>query len=377
MRMVLLAAVAATLWWLSARPNLVPQKSEITSQDVRDAIEHGVSFLKSSQKDDGSWPDRPGYAGGLTPLCALALLHAGCGLDDVALSKALANLRLFKPNATYAASLQVMALCAATPKRDLALISRNVKFLESRQIQDGTSSGMWARQVVGSPDHIDNSMTHLAMLALYEAERVGVPVSEKTWRLAVDYWKRSQNPDGSWGWGGKVSRQRQHDLRRHCLPKYRSRSTKRRRLARRAGPGGLLRRNAIRRTDRSGLGLARAQFHRQPQSGYAVLALVLPVQPRACRSADRATLHRQPRLVPRGCQRARQSAAPRRGMAYGHGSRISRRCECLDQLFDDVSGESPSAGPIGPIEARAGRRLESPPEGAESIGGSRRNCLGA
>jgi hypothetical protein len=46
----------------------------------------------------------------------------------------------------------------------------------------------------------DPSNSQFAMLALYEAERVGVPVKERTWRLALDYWVRQQNNDGSWSY---------------------------------------------------------------------------------------------------------------------------------------------------------------------------------
>src|SRR5262249_31680298 len=59
----------------------------------------------------------------------------------------------------------------------------------------------WAITSQNALDHTDNSMTHFAMLALYEAERIGVTTSDDTWRLALRYWQKSQNLDGSWGWG--------------------------------------------------------------------------------------------------------------------------------------------------------------------------------
>jgi hypothetical protein len=46
----------------------------------------------------------------------------------------------------------------------------------------------------------DKSNTQFALLALYEAERAGAEVSERTWRLAQQYWQREQRPDGSWGY---------------------------------------------------------------------------------------------------------------------------------------------------------------------------------
>ena len=46
----------------------------------------------------------------------------------------------------------------------------------------------------------DNSNSQFAVLALYDAQRVGVEVSRETWELAADYWRSTQNDDGSWGY---------------------------------------------------------------------------------------------------------------------------------------------------------------------------------
>ncbi|WP_428305170.1 DUF4159 domain-containing protein [Lacipirellula sp.] len=194
----LLIAVLANSLALNAKAQ---DAAGITSAQVNEAIARGVRYLKSQQLPDGAWEERALYAGGLTPLATLALLQAGCDPKDEAVAKALKYLRNFRPEATYTASLQTMVFCAAEPERDRLLIERNVKWLEDHQIRDGAQSGMWAIPTLGTPDHTDNSMTHMAMLALYEAERVGVAATDETWRLALDYWRREQNPDGSWGWG--------------------------------------------------------------------------------------------------------------------------------------------------------------------------------
>ncbi len=173
----------------------------VTAEQVNEAIADGVRFLKSEQRDDGTWEERALYAGGLTPLATLALLQSGCGVQDEAVAKALKHLRQFHADATYTTALQTMVFCYAEPEHDLILIQRNVRWLEEHQIRDGENAGMWAIPTLGTPDHTDNSMTHMAMLALYEAERVGVTAADETWRLALAYWRRSQNPDGSWGWG--------------------------------------------------------------------------------------------------------------------------------------------------------------------------------
>ena len=60
---------------------------------------------------------------------------------------------------------------------------------------------MWSMSPHGSTDHTDNSMTHFAMLALFEAERLGIRMRPQTWSLALNHWHKTQNEDGSWGWG--------------------------------------------------------------------------------------------------------------------------------------------------------------------------------
>ncbi|MHB0957991.1 MAG: DUF4159 domain-containing protein [Pirellulaceae bacterium] len=184
---------------------VAPVAGEITDQDVRQAIERGVEYLKTEQdKSRGGWTEHAGQPGGLTALCTLALLNSGLGPDDPAVAKALDYLRSFdKPDMTYSVALRTMALCAAEPKKDLLTIRQNVAWLQQAQLTDTLSAnrgrkGTWnysARLGDG-----DNSNTQFAMLALNEAERVGVEVDPRTWRLAQEYWETTQRPDGSWGY---------------------------------------------------------------------------------------------------------------------------------------------------------------------------------
>ncbi len=199
-----LFATTLVLGWFAASTKILlyaQNSTDITATEVRDTIHRAVEFLKLHQEADGTWPERPVYGGGLTPLCTLALLHAGCPVTDGAVTRALDHLEGFEPYSTYTASLQTMVFCVADAEKYRPLIERNVRFLESTQHKSGESAGMWSIPRVGTPEHTDNSMTHMAMLALYEAERFGVPANDETWRLAREYWQRYQNPDGSWGWG--------------------------------------------------------------------------------------------------------------------------------------------------------------------------------
>jgi hypothetical protein len=116
--------------------------TEITAERVRDAIDRAVDFLKKSQTD-GRWPEFAFTPNGVTCLCTLALLSAGVPLDDPAMQAAMKQVRAMNLDTTYGVSLQTMVLCAAEPAKDAQLISRNVRWLESRQHKDGPLKGAW------------------------------------------------------------------------------------------------------------------------------------------------------------------------------------------------------------------------------------------
>jgi len=176
---------------------LRPAHADIAPEQVRTAIDRAVGFLERSQNPSGAWSDHPAYSGGITALCTLALLNAGVGVDDERIQKSLRILRNQPPSQTYVVSLQIMVLCAAEPQKDLLLIRRLAKWLEDTQIQTGDRKGAWSYPGVGSGDP---SNSQFALLALYEAERVGIKVNDKTWRQALQYWQQTQNADGSWAY---------------------------------------------------------------------------------------------------------------------------------------------------------------------------------
>jgi hypothetical protein len=65
------------------------------------------------------------------------------------------------------------------------------------QIKAGERAGSWSYgDMIGG----DNSNSQFAVLALHEAERAGALIDPQTWRFAADYWKRIQEPNGSWGY---------------------------------------------------------------------------------------------------------------------------------------------------------------------------------
>jgi Domain of unknown function (DUF4159) len=182
-------------------------RADVTADQVRQAIDRGVTFLKNQQQADGSWSDANLMAmpGGISALCTLALLNCGVEPDDDAMQRALEHLRELRSNRTYVVSLQTMVFARAEPKKDILSIHNNVSWLERTQIRrsdpDNWFVGAWTypgMPMVGTDG--DNSNSQFALLALYEAERVGVSASDETWVRAKKYWERCQNNDGSWGY---------------------------------------------------------------------------------------------------------------------------------------------------------------------------------
>ncbi|MFM8253356.1 MAG: DUF4159 domain-containing protein [Planctomycetota bacterium] len=175
-------------------------RAEVTATQVRDAISRAVEDLKGRQtKPAGSWGELGSQAGGLTGLVTLALLSCGESADSPTVKASLQYLEsLGNPQMVYATSLQTMVFCAANPQRYRVRIGENVAWLEQVQQKQGNRSGSWGysdRQGNG-----DNSNAQFALLALYEAERIGVRVDEQVWRRAIEYWKGCQNQDGSWSY---------------------------------------------------------------------------------------------------------------------------------------------------------------------------------
>ena len=178
--------------------------AEITDQQAREAIENGVRYLLDKQsKTRGDWSEHYSQTVlGTSALATLALLNAGVDPKSDSIQNALTYLRSMPmPESTYGISLQTMAFCAADPKRFRAEITRNVQWLEKSQMRAGPRVGSWSYGG-GRGTGGDNSNAQFAVLALHEAERVGVKVDPQTWKASLDYWVKCQNQDGSWSYLG-------------------------------------------------------------------------------------------------------------------------------------------------------------------------------
>jgi hypothetical protein len=182
-------------------------RAEVDAEQLREALNNAINYLKREQGAGGKWPDRISggshvHPGGVTSLCTLALLNAGVKPDDKHVKEALKYIESVTPNGTYSTSLQIMALAQADAKRYQKRILDNVKILEKTQIKEGRFKGAWGYSNQDRASvQADNSNAQFAVLALHEAERAGVRVSDEVWRMALDYWLSAQSPtDGSWNY---------------------------------------------------------------------------------------------------------------------------------------------------------------------------------
>ncbi len=104
---------------------------------------------------------------------------------------------------TYSVALRTMVLCAAEPKKNLLVIRQNVAWLQQSQLTDGPAAnrgrkGAWR---FGAARRARRQLEYpVCHAVLNEAERIGVPVDPRTWRLAQEYWQQTQHADGSWGY---------------------------------------------------------------------------------------------------------------------------------------------------------------------------------
>lgn len=204
--LALLIGVAATAVEAQGRGNAI----DPTPEAVREAIQRGVEFLRSRQRR-GNWEDGfPNIGqnrGGATALVMLALLESGVDPNEDFMRKGLNFLRELEPEHTYATSLQTMVFCKAFPKEDRLRIARNVKWLVEKARHMQNNSGIaWGYPTEGRGPianlDTDNSNTQYAVLALREAQQVGVQIEDRTWKLIQTYYERSQLPNGGWAYHG-------------------------------------------------------------------------------------------------------------------------------------------------------------------------------
>ncbi len=175
----------------------------VTQEEVAGAVEKAVSFIKSRQLADGSWPyAKPEHVQGATALAVLALSQAGVDENDPAIAKGLAYV-LSKPlSEVYNASCAAMAFESVNPARYIKGIAQARDFLVKAQ----KANGMWSYKLGDAlRTSGDNSNTQFAILGLHAAMSVGLDVPEVVLQRAQIHYTKTQADDGGWAYraGGK------------------------------------------------------------------------------------------------------------------------------------------------------------------------------
>ncbi|MBL7132527.1 MAG: DUF4159 domain-containing protein [Phycisphaerae bacterium] len=168
--------------------------AEVTSEDVRQAVNRAVAYLKQAQGANGTWRDNR-HQGGVTALCVLGLVNAGVPADDPLVLRGLQALRKVRNSKTYVVSLKAQAFAADPEKyaRELQAAANWLCLAQQR-------NGMWSYTTSGTPD---NSNTQFALLGLHEAAKAGANVPKQVWERAKSHFENTQSGDGGWGYRGR------------------------------------------------------------------------------------------------------------------------------------------------------------------------------
>ncbi len=189
-----------------------PQQSDppaggLSAKQVISSIGKAKQALLKVQQADGSWKTGGGddqYPVGLTSLALLALINTGMTAAEPEVARGLNWLRRQDPSYIYEISLMIQALeVARDGKNDIGRVAKLAKELEECQIQQGLNTGSWSYSKMMRVGGGDRSNAQFAVLGLYAAQEMGIPVGLETWRRARDHWLTCQNGDGGWSYSGK------------------------------------------------------------------------------------------------------------------------------------------------------------------------------
>lgn len=214
-RRLLTGCVLAGIILLISASAGAQQANEWDAQAVEKAVEKAKAYLWS-QWADGHWPEvgRPGQRdggaqernyGGVTALCAYALLAAGESPQEPRMQRTLKWLAEVEMLGTYARSLRANVwgmLGRNSPYRRMlkADVSWLVKAADSR----GTYNYTYAAGDRGNKDprtwqrRYDNSNSQFGVLGVWAGAQNSIEVPQRYWKVVEKHWLTDQSPDGGW-----------------------------------------------------------------------------------------------------------------------------------------------------------------------------------
>ncbi len=196
-----------------------PKKQNVPFSDwhVQKAIDKGIKFLWNKQNKDGSWTWEKGdwkkrskYPLGATPLVAYAFLESGQSPQDPRMEKALQWLAKKECERTYTLGLR----CNVWQVADRTTKMKYQKYLKKDAVQlvRSQDNGAYNYPATGDSSNArnrwDNSNSQYGLLGVWAASRENLEIPRQYWQKVWDHWKRTQNPDGGWGYSNKEENKR-------------------------------------------------------------------------------------------------------------------------------------------------------------------------
>ncbi len=223
--------LALTALLLIQDPSKELQREDVIAKvdraKVEAAIKKGVEHLYWRVDNNALKPfDYQGEKQRYDDLVLLALVHAGANPNDPQFQKVLKNCLDGGLERTYSVSCQAMALVKLDKARYQWRIAQCAQFLVDNQCPNGT----WNYGDPVAVDHIkpparppkpgtkaldriiirkrgegpkfgDNSNSQYAAMGLRAAHEAEIGLPHETVKAAADWWDKSQNDDGGWGYG--------------------------------------------------------------------------------------------------------------------------------------------------------------------------------
>ncbi|VTS01736.1 prenyltransferase/squalene oxidase repeat-containing protein [Tuwongella immobilis] len=193
---------------LNAPVDAVPLTELKIVDQVNAAIDKGLEYIASKQKNDGSWHNNHAVNG----LALLSFMGRGNvpgrgRYPDVLEKGKKFLLNTANPQTGYLsfstmyehglATLALAEMYGMDPDPDLELkVRKAVELIEKTQ----SPRGGW--RYSPSPDNQDLSVTVMQIVALRAASNASIPVSEKVINKAVDYVRSCAHPNGGFGYEG-------------------------------------------------------------------------------------------------------------------------------------------------------------------------------
>jgi squalene-hopene/tetraprenyl-beta-curcumene cyclase len=209
----LLALLASPL--IAAEPLTRTHANESVRHEVQQAIDKGLAYLKSQQKEDGSWSNTDYPALTALPLIAFhrdpskRYPHETTGFLNKGYDFLRQNVKpdggiYAKGLSLYNTSVGLMALLAKSDPKDEPTITKAREFIIAQQasglanpaLDGGIGYGPTGVSPKRQHPDLDNTVVALEALRAYKAARPTVelsPSNDLNWQAAIDFISRTQN----------------------------------------------------------------------------------------------------------------------------------------------------------------------------------------